>query len=130
LDRCNFSIEAFFVALDVQLKVAFVCLVIVNVRLQKVVDACDPVLHFFCLTHQVLSERLNRLEAATWSLENSLRHEHVGIAHEVFVLADLGIEQVWENFTRDHFVLFSRERRYWSLRLSAKFPVSWLGIEA
>ena len=83
-----------------------------------------------CLGHQFLSELLDALEPAAWALKDRLGDEHVCIAHELLVLAHLGVKKVREDVTCDHFVLLTREGCDGSLGFCAKFPICLLRVQA
>ena len=90
----------------------------------------DPLLDFFCSGHQFLSELLDALKPAAWTLQDSLGDEHVCIAHKLLVLPHLGVQQVWKDLSRDHFLLLARERCDRSFGLGVQFPVSLFGVQA
>ena len=98
--------------------------------MQNLVNQDDLLLDFFSRGHQFLSELLDALEPAARTLQDSLGDEHVRIAHKLLVLPHLGVQQVWKDFSRDHFVLLTRERCDGSFGLCVQFPICLLGVQA
>lgn len=122
--------KAFFVQFNICLKIALICLFVINIVIENLIDSNDLLLDFFCRRHDILPQSFDTLESATRALKNSLGDEHIGIAHELLIFAYLRVEEIWENLSRNHFVLQGVILRNGRLSFGTEFPVGLLGIEA
>ena len=120
---------ALLIRVDLNLQVALVGLIAVNVLVESLIDVHYPGLDVFCLRQDLVSELLDAFQTLAGSLKDGLGHEYVRITHELLVLAHLLVEEMRENVACDDLVLLGRccDR---GCGLSAQLPVSLLRFKS
>ena len=130
LDRFKLDMEALLIALNVNLQVPLIRLIVVDVVVEDLVDVDNLLLDLLRCRDDLFSELLDALEPSTRAFKDGFRDEHVRITHEFLILAHLCIEQIRKDVTCDYFVLLASNRCDGSLGFCAQLPVCLLGVQA